>query len=89
MGHIQLKECTYLKSGYIEELKANDPRASGMFDLIREATSWEGAEHRKLDDQLQLIDPSATNSQITSKDASSFETSVQERAGKLVPSSYL
>lgn len=87
VGHIQLEECTYLKSGYIEDLKANDPRASGMYDLIKQVSSWKGSEYCKADGQHQLIDTSTTTSQTTSQDASSFDSSVQERTGKLLPSS--
>lgn len=86
VGHIQLKECPYLKGGYIEELKANDPRASRMFDWIKEITPWGVPEDLKAHGHHQLIDPPTTASQTT--DTSLFDTPVQGRAGNLNLSSY-
>jgi hypothetical protein len=86
VAHIQLKECTYLKGGYIEDLKANDPRASGMFAWIKEVTPWGIPEDPKAHDHHQLIDAPTTASQTT--DASLFDTPVQGRAGNLAQSPY-
>lgn len=43
MSHMEFQECVVLKPGFVEELRINNPRSSGVFDNIRantEALSW-------------------------------------------------
>ena len=35
MGHFELNACKSVPKGYLADLRANDPRNSGMFERIR------------------------------------------------------
>ena len=42
MSHMEYNECQFLIPGFVQELRANNPRSSGKFEAIRAATAQNG-----------------------------------------------